>query len=55
MTITMKMFIYPVHYDKKTKLTSLKKANIGFFQIKSQKFDFQSKYWPFSTVLLIKL
>ena len=34
---------------------SEKSQNIGFFQIKSQNFDFKSKYWPFSTVLLIKL
>ena len=32
-----------------------KSPNIGFFQIKSQIFDFKSKYWPFSTVLLTKL
>ena len=34
---------------------SEKNQNIVFFQIKSQKFDFKSKYWPFCTVLLIKL
>ena len=32
-----------------------KSQNIGFFQIKSQIFDFKSKYWPFYAVLLIKL
>jgi len=34
---------------------SEKSQHIGLFQIKSQKPDFKSKYWPFSTVLLIKL
>ena len=34
---------------------SEKSQNIGFFQIKSQIFEFKSKYWTFSTVLLIKL
>ena len=29
--------------------------DIGFLQIKRQSFDFKSKYWPFSTVLPIKL
>jgi len=39
MTITMKLLLYPVHYDKKEK---------NWLSEKSQ-------YWLFSTVLLIKL
>jgi len=47
MTITMKMFIYPVHYDKKTKLTSLKKSQYWLFSNKKPTFLLSVKILAF--------
>ena len=40
MAITMKLFIFPVYYNKKPILAFLKKAYFFYFFLKS-------KYWPF--------
>ena len=62
MTITMKLFIYPVYYDKIQNIcfflkkpifwdSFMKEVKMSFFSNTKQNVDFKLKYVPFSKVL----